>query len=52
MVYNAFRNSKFRIRNALAAPLMKYGKMPFCDLEASSYAYKMRIWSKDQIWDV
>jgi len=44
MVYMYFINSQFCIRNALAAPVMKYGIVPLCDLQASSYAYKMRIW--------
>jgi len=29
------------IRNTSAALVMKYGNEPFCDLQASSYAYKM-----------
>ena len=43
MVYMIISLVSFCIRNALAALVMKYGIMPFCDLRASSYAYKMRI---------
>jgi len=50
MVYMLFPMLPFCIRNAMAALVMKYGTIPFCDLRASSYAYKMRIWSKDLIW--
>jgi len=52
MVYIRISILNFCIRNALAAPVMKFGNIPLCDLWASSYAYKMRIWSHDQIWDV
>ena len=31
---------------------MNYGNEPVYDLQASSYAYKMRIWLNDQIWNV
>ena len=31
---------------------MNYGNVPVYDLQASSYAYKMRIWQTVQIWNV
>jgi len=31
---------------------MNYGNEPVYDLQASSYAYKMRIWLNYQIWNV
>jgi len=37
--YNLYQG--FRIRNARAALVMKYGSEPVYDLQASSYAYKM-----------
>jgi len=51
-VYKYIRHQSFRIRNARAALVMKYGSEPFYDLLASSYAYKMWIWPNDQIWNV
>jgi len=40
-VYKYNRGQSFRIRNARAALVMKYGSEPVYDLQASSYAYKM-----------
>ena len=43
MVYMYFIYAESCIRNTSAALVMKYGIVPLYDLQASSYAYKMRI---------
>jgi len=43
MVYMYSMNLNFCIRNTSAALVMNYGNEPVYDLQASSYAYKMRI---------
>ena len=53
MVYMIFSLFWLCIRNALAALVMKCGIMPFCDLRASSYAYKnedLINWSNLSMW--
>jgi len=41
---STFYAKVFAYVTSSAALVMKYGNEPFCDLQASSYAYKMRIW--------
>jgi len=49
---STFYAKVFAYVTSSAALVMKYGSEPVCDLQASSYAYKMWIWPNDQIWNV